>query len=175
MVNKIKETVVAELADKLKANTSVVLTEYQGLTVAEISELRSKLRPLKCEYKVVKNTLTKRALNNLKLDEFSQFFTGPSAIAIDNTDPVATAKVLVDFSKEHNKLKVKAGLMDGKILSLDDIKNLASLPSREVLLSKVFGTMQAPISGFVNVLAGTIRSFYNVVNAIKENKEKENK
>jgi large subunit ribosomal protein L10 len=171
MPKKEKEIAVQELTDKINKNKSVVLTEYQGLTVAEISELRAKLRPLGCEYKVIKNTLSKIALKNAGLEEFSKLFSGPTAIAIEQGDPVAPAKILIDFSKEHAKLKIKAGLLGDKILSSDEIKSLASLPSREVLLAKLLGTMNAPITGLVNVLQGNIRNLVYVLEAVRKQKE----
>lgn len=171
MVRKEKELAVQDLSDKLKNNTAMLLTEYQGLTVAEITELRNKLRKSNCEYKVVKNTLSRRALEKIGFEEFSKYFNGPTAIAIDQGDPVETTKILVGFSKDHNKLKLKAGLLGDKFLTTEDIKSLASLPPRDVLLAQVIGTIQAPISGFVNVLSGVLRNFVNVVNEIKKQKE----
>lgn len=171
MPNKEKETLVQGLTEKIKKNNGMVLTEYQGLTVAEISELRAKLRPVKCEYRVIKNTLSRIALKNAGIENFVQYFEGPTAIAIENGDPVATTKILLDFSKEHAKLKLKAGLLGDKVLSPADLKALASLPSREVMLARLLGTMKAPISGLVNVLSGTTRNFVYVLEAIRKQKE----
>lgn len=170
MVRKEKELAVQELTDKMKSTNGVVITEYQGLTVLELSELRAKLRPLRCEYKVVKNTLTKRALKDLGLEDFSQYFQGPTAIAIENGDPVACTKVLVDFSKDHDKLKLKMGLLGKKVLSQQEVKSLAKLPSREVLLAQVVGAMKSPMYGIVNVLQGPIRNFVYVLEAVKKQK-----
>lgn len=172
MASKVKEAAVLELSDKIKNNNCVLLTEYQGLTVAEISELRSKLRPAKCEYKVVKNTLTKKALKSLKLESFAEFFDGPTAIAIDQGDPVQAAKILVDFSKEHQKLKLKAGLLGDKLLTEKEIKSLASLPPREVLIGKVVWLIKSPLQNFVNVLQANPRGLVTVLDAIKKQKEK---
>ncbi|MGA2089873.1 MAG: 50S ribosomal protein L10 [Endomicrobiales bacterium] len=163
-----KEQLVQELTEKMKHNNGVIVTQYQGMTVAELSELRAKLRAHKCEYTVVKNTLGSIALKNAGLESFAQFFEGPTAIAIENGDPVAPAKVILDFTKEHAKLKIKAGLMGTKMLSSDDVKALAALPSREVLLSRMLGSLQSPISGFVNVLQGTIRKFVYVLDAVQK-------
>ncbi|MBN1621474.1 MAG: 50S ribosomal protein L10 [Endomicrobiales bacterium] len=171
MPSKVKISQVQELTDKFKNNKALVLTEYHGLTVSEISELKSKLRSHNCDYKVVKNTLTRRALKDLGLEEFSKHFSGPVAVAFEKGDPVDATKVLVDFSKEHNNLKLKAGMLGDKIISLQEIKSIASLPKREVLLAHILGTMQAPISGFANVLAGVIRNLLNVMNEIKKQKE----
>jgi large subunit ribosomal protein L10 len=170
MQRKEKELTVEELKDKIKNNSGVVLTEYQGLTVAEISELRAKLRPLKCEYTVVKNTLSKIALKNIGLEEFTKNFNGPTAIAIGTSDPVAPAKVIIDFSKDHAKLKLKGGLLGVKMLSIDEVKALASLPSKQVLLAKMVGTMKAPLYGLVNVLQGNIRNLVYVLEAVRKQK-----
>jgi large subunit ribosomal protein L10 len=167
MAKKEKEALVEELTAKLKENSGVVLTEYQGMTVAEISELRAKLRPLKCEYAVVKNTLSKIALKNAGLESFAGLFTGPTAIAIEKGDPVAPAKVILDFTKDHAKLKIKAGLLGKKVLSPAEVKALAALPTKEVLIGKLLGVLQSPMYGFVNVLQGNIRSLAYVLEAIK--------
>lgn len=171
MATKEKELTVQTLSEKFKNNTCVLLTEYQGLTVSEITELRAKLRPVKCEYKVVKNTLTKRALKDLKLDGFSDCFDGPTAVAIDQGDPVQAAKILVDFAKEHSKLKLKAGLIGEKLLTEKDIKSLATLPSREVLIGKLVWIMKSPIQNLVYVINGNTQKLAYVLEAIKKQKE----
>ncbi|MCX5781253.1 MAG: 50S ribosomal protein L10 [Elusimicrobia bacterium] len=171
MVKKEKEILVQELTEKIKKNNGMVLTQYQGLTVAEISELRSQLRNLKCEYTVVKNTLSKIATKNAGLEKFSEYFDGPTAIAIENGDIVAPAKVIVNFAKRHNKLKIKAGVLEKKIISENEIRALAELPSKEVLLSILLGTMKAPITNFVNVLQANIRNLVYVLEAIRKQKD----
>lgn len=163
-----KVQLVQELTEKMRNNTGVIVTQYQGMTVAELSELRAKLRTHKCEYTVVKNTLGSLALKNAGLDSIAQYFVGPTAVAIENGDPVSSAKVILDFAKEHAKLQIKAGLLGGKILSAGDVKALAALPSREVLLAKMLGAMQSPIAGFASVLQGTIRKFVYVLDAIEK-------
>ncbi|MCB4792220.1 MAG: 50S ribosomal protein L10 [Elusimicrobia bacterium] len=174
MARKEKEILVKDLGEKFKNNNGIVLTEYQGLNVLEINELRNKLRPAKCDYKVVKNTLTKKALKDLGLEEFSNLFIGPTAIAIERGDPVEATKVLVNFSKDHKNLKLKAGMLGNKILTPEQIKSLANLPSRLALLAQVIGTIQSPISGLVNALNGVILNLVNVLDQIKKQKE-ENK
>jgi large subunit ribosomal protein L10 len=171
MPRKEKELIVDDLSDKIKNTNGVVLTDYQGLTVAEISELRAKLRPLKCEYKVIKNTLSRLALKKAGISDFEKYFKGPTAVAIEKGDPVSVSKVLIDFSKEHSKLKLKAGLLGSKVLTLEDIRSLASLPSREALIAKLLGTMNAPITNFVGVLAAVPRSLVYVLEAIRKQKE----
>ena len=171
MPRKEKELIVDDLSNKINTTNGVVLTEYQGLTVAEISELRAKLRPLQCEYKVIKNTLSRLAVKKSGIADLEKFLKGPTAVAIEKGDPVSVSKVLIDFSKEHTKLKLKAGLLGGKILTPADIKMLASLPSREALIAKLLGTMNAPITSFVRVLNAVPRSMVLVLEAIRKQKE----
>lgn len=171
MPRKEKEVIVSGLSDKMKAMSGIVVTDYQGLTVAEISDLRAKLRPLKCEFKVLKNTLSRLALKSAGIEGFEQHFKGPTALAIENGDPVSVSKVLMDFSKEHAKLKVKAGLLGSKVLTPADIKSLAALPPRNVLVAKLLGTMNAPITNFVGVLSAVPRSLVYVLEAVKKQKE----
>ena len=171
MPTKKKQQMVQTLGEKLKDTNGVILTQYQGMTVAEISELRLKLRPLNSEYTVVKNTLASLALKKLGMEEFSKSFTGPTAVAIHRGDPVSATKVLVELTKEHAKLKLMAGFMDGKVLSADEVKYLATIPSREVLIGKMLGSLQSPMYGIVNVLQANIRNVVQVLDAVRKQKE----
>ena len=130
----------------------------------------AKLRGTKARYFVVKNTLGQKALERANLKEMMGHIEGACGIAFASGDPVSPSKVLMDFAKENENFKVQAGYMQGKMMTADQVKVLASLPSREVLLAKVLGGMQAPISGFVNVLSGTLRKLVNVVDAIQKKK-----
>jgi large subunit ribosomal protein L10 len=163
-----KEQLVKDLTEKMMHNNGVIVTQYQGMTVAELSDLRAKLRTHKCEYTVVKNTLGTIALKNAGLETFAQYFEGPTALAIENGDPVASAKVILDFTKEHAKLKIRAGLLGTKVLTTAEVMALAALPSKEVLIAKMLGSLQSPITGFVNVLQGTIRKFVYVLDSIEK-------
>ena len=158
---------VKNLAGKFKAMKGMILTEYHGLTVEEISELRSKLRPLNSEYTVVKNTLSEIALKEAGIDAGDNF-TGPTALVIQNGDLVSPAKVIMEFAKTHDKLKVKVGFMEGKFINAAMIEQLSSLPSKEVLIAKMLGSMNAPITNFVNVLAANIRGLVTVLDAISK-------
>ena len=166
-----KTQIIQELSQKLKENSAIIITEYQGLTVADISNLRAKLRSLKVEYTVVKNTLSKIVLKNAGLESLAPFFKGPTAIAIQKGDPVAGTKALVDFIKDHAKLKIKAGLLNDKVLSVAEVKALAALPSHKVLVSILLGTLQAPMYGLVNTMQGTIRKAVYALDAIRKQKE----
>ncbi|MGI6036835.1 MAG: 50S ribosomal protein L10 [Limnochordia bacterium] len=171
MVRPKKKAAVEEIVDKMTRASSAIVTDYRGLTVKSISELRRRLRESGAEYKVVKNTLTTIAAKEAGFPELEEHLAGPTAIAFAYEDPVAPAKVLSDFAKESKILKIKAGILEGSIINADGVQALADLPPREVLLGQVVGTMQAPISGFVNVLAGTIRNVVYALDAVRRQKE----
>lgn len=164
-----KVKVVEELQDKFGKSVAAILTDYRGLNVSDITELRKQLREAGVEYKVVKNTLTRLAVreHNYDLDEFLE---GPTAVAFSFEDPVAPAKILVDFAKQHKELEIKAGIVEGKVVGKDVIDNLAKLPSREELLAKVVGAVQSPLYGIVGVLQGPIRDFVYTLQAIQDKK-----
>lgn len=164
-----KKQVVTDLTEKIKSAQSIVLADYRGLTVEQDTELRNALRKAGVDYKVVKNTLTSLAAKESGL-ELDEFLTGPTAMAISSTDAVAPAKVLSEFAKKFEKLELKVGVVEGKVIDLEGVKALAELPSREVLIAKVLGGFNAPISGFVNVLNGNMRGLVVALNAIAEQK-----
>ena len=171
-----KQQLVAELKEKLTTAKGAVLTSYKGLTVAQDTELRRALREAGVSYHVVKNTMTRIAAKEAGLDELAEHLEGTTALAVSAEDAVAPAKVICEFIKknkldETEVLTIKAGLVDGKVIDLAEIKALASLPSREVLIAKLLGSMQAPISGTVNVLQGVIRNAVYVLEAIRQQKE----
>lgn len=140
-----KQQVVTEIADKLRASKSTIVVDYRGLTVSEATELRKQLREAGVEFKVYKNSLTRRAAESAEMAELNEFLTGPNAIAFSNEDVVAPAKVLNDFAKDHEVLEIKAGVIEGKLVTLDEVKAIATLPSREGLLSMLLSVLQAPI------------------------------
>ena len=166
-----KEAVVSQLTEDLGKLKIAVLTDYRGLTVAEAEELRAKLREAGVNYRVTKNTLLKLALRQApgfkELD--LSVFKGPMALAVSFDDEVAAPKVIFQFAKQHQALEITGAITaDGKLLSAADVKALAILPSREELLAKVVGTIAAPLSGFVGVMSGNVRSIINVLNAISK-------
>ncbi|MDK2821751.1 MAG: large subunit ribosomal protein [Clostridia bacterium] len=166
-----KAQIVAELKNKLDKSIVSILTDYRGLDVAEMTKLRRKLREAGVEFKVVKNTLTKRAAHELGFEELDSYLEGPTAIAFSETDPVAPAKILNEVTRDNKTFKIKAGILEGNFIDTDKIKALADLPSREELLAKLAGGFQAPISGLVNVLAGNLRNLVYVLEAIRKKKE----
>jgi large subunit ribosomal protein L10 len=159
---ELKKQVVAEIAEKFRASKSTVIVDYRGLNVAEITELRKQLREAGIEFKVYKNTLTRRALAEVGLEGLNDVFTGPNAIAFSNEDVVAPAKILSEFAKKHEALEIKAGVIEGNIATLEEINALATLPSREGLLSMLLSVLQAPI-----------RNFALVAKAVAEKKEEQ--
>ena len=130
-----KATVVSEIKEKFENAKSVVMFDYRGLSVAEVTELRRKLRENNADYKVYKNTLTKRALDELNID-MDDYLAGPSAISF-GTDEISIVKVLNDFAKDHKALELKAGIIEGKVASMDDLKRYAAIPSRDMLLTQL--------------------------------------
>ena len=143
-----KQQVVTEIADKLRASKSTIVVDYRGLTVSEATELRKQLREAGVEFKVYKNSLTRRAAESAEMAELNEFLTGPNAIAFSNEDVVAPAKVLNDFAKNHEALEIKAGVIEGNITTVEEVKALAELRSREGLLSMLLSVLQAPIRNF---------------------------
>ncbi len=166
-----KEKIIKDLNEKLLEAAFVVVSEYKGLDVASVTSLRKKIRETEAEFKVVKNTLIRIASKETNADLINDFFKGPNALTITKNDPVATAKVLIDFAKEFKQLNIKAGVLDGKVLDKESIKKLASVPPRDVLLSQMLSVFNAVPTSFVRVLAGTPINLLNVLNAIKEKKE----
>lgn len=151
-----KKQVVAQLVETLKSAQAGVLVDYRGITVEQDTQLRAKLREAGVEYKVVKNTLTRFAAKEVGFEALDEQLNGPTALAISTTDAVAPAKVISDFAKEVEALQIKAGFVDGKVISLDEVKTLASTPSREVLIAKIMGSLNAPISKLVRTLQALV-------------------
>ncbi len=166
-----KQKIVAYLREKFEAAQVVIVTDYKGLDVAQMNDLRRKLREAEVEYQVVKNTMLTRASQDTDVAQLADKFKGPSAIALAFTDPVAPAKVLTQFAKDNDKLEIKAGVMNGKLLDLGAISALAKLPSREELLAQVLAAMNAVPQSLVSALADAPRRLVNVLNAVKDQKE----
>lgn len=166
-----KAAVVHEIKGKLSQSMAFVLADYRGLNVAEITQLRRQLREAGAELKVVKNTLTRIAVRDLGLQGLDPYLEGPTAIVFTYNDPVAPAKILSGFTRTKENLKLKAGMLQGKIISPAEIRALAELPPREELLAKVVGGLQGPLYGLVHVLVGPLRNLVYVLEAVREQKE----
>lgn len=157
-----KEQIVAEISDKFTKSGSSVVVEYRGLSVAEVTELRRSLRAEGVEYKVYKNTLSSRAAESAGFNELTETLVGPNAIAFGE-DAVAPARILAKFAKTHDKLVIKGGIVEGKVVDNATINELAKLPNREGMISMLLGCLQAPV-----------RDFACVVKAVADKKEQEN-
>jgi len=165
-----KVETVAKVTGRLKECKSAVVMVNAGLTVEEVTQLRSLLFKEKVELHVVKNTLAKIALKQADINVLDEFMSGPTALALAMGDAVAPARVLSKFAKDHEKLTVRGGWVDGRKMSDKDIKALANLPSREQLLAKALGSMKAPIVGLVMVLSGTQRKLVYALSAVAKAK-----
>jgi large subunit ribosomal protein L10 len=168
-----KEQVVEELTTKLRGASAFYLTDFTGLNVKRITDLRARLRRQGVEYLVVKNTLAQRALGGLDLPDVGEFFTGPTGLVIGGDDPVAAAKVLEEFAREHdNRPAMKAGVVDGRAVSAEEIGRLAKLPSRDVLLAQMAGALEAPISQLAFLLQGLLSEFVGLIEALRSERER---
>ena len=165
-----KKVLVQEIAEKLKNAQSTVVVDYRGLNVEEVTELRSKARALDIEYKVYKNSLVRFAAKEAGLEGLLEVLVGPTAVAICASDAVAPAKLINDFAENHKALEIKAGVVEGKVLDVQGVKDLAELPPREVLVAKALGGLNAPIAGFANVLNANLKGLVVALNAVAEKK-----
>ncbi len=164
-----KARVIEELAEKLRGSY-IVLVDYQGINVAQSTQLRARSRESGVEFVVAKNTLARRAADAAGVEGISEFLVGPTAIAFSE-DPVAGAKLMAEFSNEVESFEVKGGLLDGgRVVDAAGIVALARLPGREQLIAQVVGGIQSPLAGLVNVLNGTIRNLVVVLNQVAEQK-----
>ena len=163
---------IAEIADQFRESGAAVLTEYRGLTVAQLSQLRNSIRE-HATYAVVKNTLTEKAAQEAGITAFDGQFQGPSAIAFVTGDPVEAAKGLRDFAKAHPLLVIKAGVLDGKPLSTEEITKLADLESREVLLAKLAGAMKGSLTKAAYLFVAPLSQTARVVEALRQKREEQ--
>ncbi|REB07933.1 50S ribosomal protein L10 [Sporosarcina sp. BI001-red] len=143
-----KQAVVTEIADKMKASASMVVVDYRGLNVAQATELRKQLREAGVEFKVYKNSMARRAAEASGLEGLNEHLTGPNAIAFSTEDVIAPAKIINNFAKTNEALEIKAGVIEGVLASVEEVEALATLPSREGLLSMLLSVLQAPMRNF---------------------------
>ncbi|MBF0713494.1 50S ribosomal protein L10 [Gemella sp. GH3] len=140
-----KQELVNQIAEEIKASSSIVIADYRGLNVAEVTELRDNMRKEGLTFKVYKNSLVRRAMEQVGIEGLNEVLTGPNAVAFSTEDVVAPARVLNDFAKEHENLEIKAGVIEGKVASLEEVKAIATLPSKEGLLSMLLSVLTAPM------------------------------
>jgi len=165
-----KEKIVEALHEKFSRARAVLLTDFRGLNMLAMDELRNQLRDASVEYQVVKNTLMTRAADGTDMALLKEHFFGPCAVALSYEDPVAPARILIKFSEDNSALEVRAGVVEGQIVDLAGITRLSRLPSQEVLLGQLLSLMNAPVTGLVRVLGGVLRNFMGVLEAIKQKK-----
>ncbi len=165
-----KEQLVQVLHDELEKSQAVFVTDYMGLTVERITKLRREIKGVGGSYKVVKNTLLRRATEGTPAKGIEKFFVGPTAIAIAKTDAVAVAKALVNFAKDNEKFEIQAGMLGNRAITAADIQELSKMPPREVLLARMLSSMNAPVSNFVGVLSAIISQLVYVLKAIENKK-----
>jgi large subunit ribosomal protein L10 len=166
-----KKKIAAAIHDCFEKSKVVILTDYKGLDVSAMNDLRRKLRAADVEYKVVKNTLIARAADGTDAELIKEHFKGPSALALSYEDPVAPAQVLVDFAKNNKVFEIKIGVMDGKVIDANEIRALSTLPSREVLLGQVLSAMNGVPTSLVRALNNVTVNLLNVLQAIGDQKE----
>ncbi|MGE5416565.1 MAG: 50S ribosomal protein L10 [Acidobacteriota bacterium] len=167
---EVKQQKVQELEERIKSAKMIIFTDYRGLSVSEITGLRSRLKAAGAEYRVVKNTLARRAFTNAGLEELLPFTEGPNALLFSDEELVEPAKILFDVVKTSKKLEVRSGMVEGKVFNADQIKNLSTLPPREVLVAQVLGGLQAPIYGFAYVLKANLTGLVRALDAVREQK-----
>lgn len=172
MIGKVaKAEKITVLHEKFAESQAAIVAGFSGLNVHQMAELRGQLRATHSELQVVKNTLARRAATDTVFASLSDQFVGPTSITFTSQDVIAVAKALTDYAKKEPKFSIRAGFVEGQVLSAEQVAALAELPPREVLLSRLLASMQSPVSGFVGVLQGVLRQFLYVLQAVKEAKE----
>jgi large subunit ribosomal protein L10 len=168
MLRNEKDAVIADVQQLLTDTENVFVSDYRGLTVAELAELRGKLRESGARFRIVKNTLGAIAAEKAGREQVKDLLSGPTAVTFCGDDLVGAAKALADFAKTHPQLEVRGGLLDASLVDQAGVKALASLPPRDVLVAQFVGTMAAPMSGLVTVLQGTISGFVRALDQVAQ-------
>lgn len=166
-----KASIVSELSDKFAKAKIAIVTDYRGLTVSELEELRVELRKCDSEVRVAKNTLLRRAVEGTEFEQMTEHFTGTSALTVSYDDPVGPAKILVEFAKGHEKLQIRGAVLEGKVLTVADLSALAKLPSKDILLSQLLSVMQGVPTSFVRVLNAVPQKLVYALQAVSDQKE----
>lgn len=166
-----KLRMVDEYTDRLKDSSSIFVTDFRGLTDKEFKDLRKKLKLASAHYLIVKNSICRLALKKLKLSNLADMITGSCALSYGQDDPVSISKTLVSFHKDNKNLKLKGGYADGQVMTEDMIKELAALPSREVLLAKLVSCLNSPVVGLVSVCSGIVKKLLYALNEIVKQKK----
>ena len=165
-----KTALIDDIHGRLRASTMAVMTEYRGLTVAQMDRLRRELKAVGGRYQVTKNTLTRRALKDTAFEKLESLLQGPTGIVTTQKDPVAVAKVLVKFAEQHDKLKITGGVLEGTVLPAKNVSELAKLPSREVLLAQLLGLINAPAAQLLWTIQEPVACVARLVGAVERAK-----
>jgi large subunit ribosomal protein L10 len=165
-----KKKIIKDMVSKIKEAKSVVFSDFKGVKVKDLTELKKELRKEEIDFKVSKKTLINLAFKEAGIEVNTKAMEGQVAVSISSKDEVAPAKIISNFSKKNENLKILGGVLEKKVMNIEEVKSLAKLPGKEELLAKLVGTLQAPISGFVNVCAGNIRGLVQVIKSISESK-----
>ena len=173
LTREAKQEIINNLNDKFKANPSIFVLEYKGLTVKELEKIRKDLRTVSSEIKIVKNTLLKKATEKTEADQLNDLFVGSTAVAFCTDDSSAAAKVFVKSAKDYEQFSIKGGLLEGKKVDLAEIEQLSKLPTRIELIAQFAGLLNSPMSSFLYSLQNMQSKFLYALNALKEKKEKE--
>jgi len=171
VIRQEKVAMIAQLKATMQNAKGVVLADFRGIKVAQDTKLRRKMREAGVEYTVIKNNMASIAAKESGIDGLDDFLKGPLSMVSSSKDPVAPAKLISEFIKENRIMEIKGGLVEGKVIDAAAVKALANLPPREVLLARLLGSMQSPITGFVNVLQGNIRNLVYALDAVRQQKE----
>lgn len=167
---ELKAQIVSELHEKFSKARGMIFANYKGLTSQDVFDLRKTLRTADLEYKVVKNTLAKRAAEGTPVEAVKNILTGPVGIVIGYDDPVITAKKVLEFVKTNNKFEIKGGVIEGKVCKAEDVKTISVLPSREILLSMFIGALRSPLSKLAGAMNATLLKFAYAMEALKNKK-----
>lgn len=171
-----KADIIRELRDKFLRARSVVFTEYSGMTVSEMSELRDLLRDFRIEYRVIKNNLARIAAEDTPVSVVGRdAYVGPLGLAIGYDDPLLVVKKILEFSEKNEKLKVRPSVVEGRLLGIEELKEISNLPPREILLSMLLGAMESPLSRFASLLNATVTNFAYALEALRRKKEESTK
>lgn len=169
-----KQTITRDLAERFEAARTIYLTDFTGLDVQAMTELRARLREEGVEYRVAKNTLARRALEGLDLPDLKEHLSGPTGLVFGDEDPVVPAKIVRDFAKEHDdRPSVKVGVVSRRMISAEEVARLAALPPRDELLASIMGSLTAPVSGIVGVLGGLLRDIAYMAGEVAKKREEE--
>lgn len=173
MKKESKSDAVASMRRMIDGQKGVVVTEHRGLTVAEVTVLRKKVREAGAEFRVVKNTLIRLAARETGFEALNEHFAGPTAVGFAKSDPVALARALKEFAATNPKVRIKAGFLDGRVLAPREVEALADLPSREVLLARLAGALASPLSNLVRAMSGPAKQLVYALHSVQEQKSHE--